>query len=104
MDKREAFEIAKGYINNLKANNIAIKKAYLFGSFIKGNTNESSDIDIALVLENLDDKIGMQVKLLLLRKKKETIIEPHPFDVSDFNKSNPFVNEIINTGVLLFDA
>ena len=35
MDKGEAFKITQGYIKNLKLNNIAIKKAYVFGSFAK---------------------------------------------------------------------
>lgn len=37
--------------------------------------------------------------LMKLRRKFDTRIEPHPFDESDFKHSDPFANEILNTGI-----
>jgi len=41
----------------------------------------------------------MEVKSMILRRKNETIIEPHLFDQTEFNSSNPFANEILKTGL-----
>jgi uncharacterized protein len=76
-----------------------VKKAYLFGSFAKGSEKEESDIDIALVLENMPDFFYAQKQLMKLRRKVDLRIEPHPIKEQDFNSLNPFANEIEKTGI-----
>jgi len=99
MDKKTAFSIVRNYIAYLRSNNIAIEKAYIFGSYASGNFSEDSDIDLALILKNLSNNFIMQVELMKLGRRIDTRIEPHPFDESDFNTSNPFANEILSKGI-----
>lgn len=100
MDKKTAFEIIKKYIYFLiREKKLDIKKVYLFGSYVRDNFHKDSDIDLAIVMKNLIDSFDMQVELMKLSGNFDTRIEPHPFDVSDFNSSHPFANEIINTGI-----
>lgn len=99
MDKDKAAQIALEYVHFIKKRDSNIKKAYIFGSFAKGTSKEDSDIDLAIVFTNLNDAFDMQVKLMKLRRKFDTRIEPHAFRESDFKASNPFANEILNTGV-----
>ncbi|MBC8488633.1 MAG: nucleotidyltransferase domain-containing protein [Bacteroidetes bacterium] len=99
MDKRFAIELTKVYINKLITNNININSAYLFGSFAKGIINKNSDIDLALIIDDYINDFETQIKLMTLREGDETIIEPHIFRKDDFNKNNPFINEIINSGI-----
>lgn len=99
MDKDKASEVAKRYVNFLKKNNPNIKKAYLFGSYAKGISNVNSDIDLAIVFENLSDTFDMQVQLMKFRRKFDTRIEPHAFRESDFEPSNPLAKEILTTGL-----
>lgn len=99
MDQKAAFRIAKNYIAYLRKNKIAVEKAYIFGSYARGNFNEDSDIDLALILKNSSNNFLMQVELMKLGRKIDTRIEPHPFDESDFNTSNPFANEIMTRGI-----
>ena len=101
MDKKKALKIVKKYIDFLRTNNFNIERAYLFGSYAKGFFNEDSDIDLAVVFKDLPDSFDMQVQLMKLRRKFDTRIEPHPFKESDFNLSNPFANEVLNTGLLV---
>lgn len=71
----------------------------MFGSYVKGNFHEYSDIDLAIVLNNIQDKIETQIKLMNLRRDNyENMIEPHPFEENDFNYSNPVTYEILHTG------
>ena len=97
MDKRDALNIAQRYAIavNSKYNNI---KIILFGSYAKGNYNEDSDIDIAVVLKDYGNLIDMQLELMRLRRKIDSRIEPHPFREIDFELSNPIVNEILKYG------
>jgi uncharacterized protein len=78
---------------------LGLKKAYLFGSFAKGKEKEESDIDIALVLENMPDFFSTQKQLMRLRRKIDLRIEPHPIKEQDFNSRNPFAHEIEQTGI-----
>ncbi len=78
---------------------LGVKKAYLFGSFAKGNEKEESDIDIALVVENMPDFFSAQKQLMKLRRKIDLRIEPHPIKEQDFNSLNPFAYEIERTGI-----
>ncbi len=102
MDKKTAFENVKKYIVFLKKNNFDIRKAYLFGSYVKGNFNDDSDIDLAVVINDLSNSYTMQVELMKISRKFDTRIEPHPFDEADFDSSNPFAYEILNTGIQIF--
>ncbi len=98
MDKIAALKIAKEFVDTVR-DKFDLQKAILFGSFAKGTNHDDSDIDIALVINNLKDSFGTQVKLMKLRRKIDLRIEPHPFSTSEFNNSNPVVTEILKNGL-----
>ena len=100
MDQSEAIKIAEKYLD-LISSKYYIEQALLFGSFAKGTNHEDSDIDIAIVLSNVSDIFDTQVELMILRRKIDLRIEPHPFENSDFNSSNPVVYEILKHGIRL---
>jgi len=100
MDKREALRIAGVYIDSISSK-YNIKQAILFGSFAKGTNHDDSDIDIAIIVNNVVDIIDAQIDLMKLRRKIDLRIEPHPFMSSDFNRSNPVVNEILKYGIVI---
>ncbi len=100
MDKAGAYEVASRYINYLiNDKKISIKRAFVFGSYAKGNFNNDSDIDLALVIPNISDVIDLQIQLMVLRRDFSIDIEPHPINETDFNISNPFAYEILKTGI-----
>lgn len=80
-------------------NDFGVKTAYLFGSFAKGNEREESDIDVAIILNNMPDFFEIQKQLMRLRRKVDLRIEPHPISENDFNNMNPFAFEIQQTGI-----
>ena len=97
MDKTDAINIAQRYANVVKTkyNYMSI---FLFGSYAKGNYNDDSDIDIAVIFKDYSNLIDMQLELMRLRRKIDSRIEPHPFRESEFELSNPIVNEIVKYG------
>ena len=99
MDKGKASEVARRYVAFIKEKHPDIKKVYLFGSYAKGVIGADSDIDLAIIFENLSDTFDMQVQLMKLRRRFDTRIEPHAFRESDFDVSNPLAREILTTGL-----
>ena len=81
--------------------NLGLRQAYLFGSYAKGLEKESSDVDVALVFDRMEDFFQTQQVLRKLRRKVDLRIEPHPLKSEDFNSNNPFAKEIQETGILI---
>ncbi len=87
------------YFVNQIPKELGLTKSYLFGSYAKGSEREDSDIDVAVVLENINDFFEVQMLLMRLRRKIDLRIEPHPINIKDFNENNPFAHEIVTTGL-----
>jgi len=100
MDKR-THKLIIDFIKAASKSNPNLVKAYLFGSFAKDMNTEDSDIDIALIIDDLKDKdkFDKQIELMLLSSKFDLRIEPHPIPKKDFNINNPFAAEILSTGI-----
>ncbi len=98
MDKDRAIKLVKKYVSFLIEKKYNIKDVYIFGSFAKDNYTKDSDIDLALVFENSKNSFDLDIELMKLTRDFDYIIEPHSFDVKDFNINNPIVYEIMKTG------
>ena len=95
--------IIRNYINSVLEQQPGLISAFLFGSFAKNNQRSESDIDIALIFDDLSDsdRFNLQVKLMMIASKIDTRIEPHPLSEQDLLTNNPFVMEIKKTGIEL---
>ena len=79
-----------------------IQEVYLFGSYAKGTNHEDSDIDIAIITDDIkcNDIFDEQLNLKKLRRNIDYRIEPHLIEVADYdNIETPFVQEVIDTGI-----
>jgi len=84
----------------LNRENIRIDGAFLFGSFARGDSNEWSDIDIALISEIFTgNRIRDRDKVRTCTRRVSSKIEVIPFSIHDFNEDNPLAKEIIRTGI-----
>jgi predicted nucleotidyltransferase len=93
----------KKYIDSVAKLQPGLITAYLFGSYAKNNQRTDSDIDVALVIDNLpdNDRFNIQVQLMILASKIDNRIEPHPISKEDIISNNPFAVEILRTGIEL---
>jgi len=80
-----------------------IDSVILFGSYAKGTNHEDSDIDIAVISSDIKNEFEAGVILLKLTWNIDTRIEPHAFSKDNLSE-NPFVGEIIKTGIELYAA
>ncbi len=92
-------QVIRKYLKILRENNIPIWHIYLFGSYAKGSHSKDSDDDIAVFWDkdNIDGFIE-DVQLLKFTKDIDLWIEPHSFARTDFDKTNPYIKEILKTG------
>jgi len=92
--------IVDQYLAALEANKIPIRQAILFGSYTRGNYNKWSDIDIALVSEAFEgNRIDDRGKIRKITLSISSDIEVLPFNPRDFTTDDPFVREIVKTGI-----
>lgn len=95
-------DLLKNYFHLLQSNNLQIKYAYLFGSYAKGNYNDLSDIDLVIVSEEFEgNRIKDRDKIRAITLSVSSKLEVLPYSPKDFNLENPFVKEIVETGIRL---
>ena len=98
-DQKVAIELVKRYVEQCLERNIRFQKVILFGSTIKGNAHEYSDIDVLLVSDQFTDNSLDNWKILAPVTAKNFDIEPHPYPTASFKKGDPFLEEVLQTGV-----
>ncbi|MCM1490646.1 MAG: nucleotidyltransferase domain-containing protein [Muribaculum sp.] len=98
MDKEQAIKLAQRYKAEV-AERLPLKALYLFGSFSKGTYHANSDIDIAVIVDKLDDDYFSDTPLLWkLKREISNLIEPVLL-IED--KNNPLYSDILKTGILI---
>jgi len=90
------------YIKRLEENRIPVRRAVLFGSYATGRFSEWSDIDLAIVSDAFEgSRIADRAKLRKVTLGVSSDIETIPFRPEDFVVDDPFVREIMETGMVL---
>jgi uncharacterized protein len=85
---------------------IPLKKSILFGSYAKNLQTEFSDFDICLISNSFVGVGFLDWKpfLKILIKDEYALIQAKTFASQDFEASNPFIEEIKTTGILIWEA
>lgn len=93
-------KIIDKYIEALRINNVPISQIVLFGSYARGTFQKWSDIDIALVSDIFEgDRFLDRGKIRRINLSVSSDLEILPYHPQDFTINDPFVKEIIETGV-----
>ncbi len=97
MDKSEIINKIKRY-RLLLDEHFDIESVYLFGSYAKDTFNEDSDIDVAIIVNNLEGDYFLTIpKLWKLRRQIDDRIEPLLFEKN--HDRSGFLSEIKKTGI-----
>jgi predicted nucleotidyltransferase len=100
-------KIARQYIDDVRAK-IPLDRAYLYGSYAKGTAHKDSDVDICLFSKSFEgaSRIDVLTEMCLLTDKynRQVDIEPNSFPTSELDNDNPFVKEVLRTGIELYPA
>jgi len=99
MDKSEVISIVSQY-KVLVAKHFDVESIILFGSYAKGNQNEDSDIDVAVVVNSIDSDFFTYAPLLWkLRREIDDRIEPVLIEKN--RDESGFLEEILKTGLII---
>jgi uncharacterized protein len=97
MDKREAIRKVKKY-RVLLNDYLKIEQIYIFGSYAKGTYKKDSDIDVAIVVDNIEgDFFAINPLLWKLRREIDDRIEPILIDQNHDDAG--FLDEIKKYGI-----
>ncbi len=102
MADQQIINIIKNYIYLLNSEGFGICKVFLYGSFAAGNNTESSDIDLMLLSNSLnDDDIDKKSRAWVLTRKVDSRIEPYLVNLKRFqtDDSSPLIEMVKKEGV-----
>lgn len=82
----KAVVIAKNFVKKVQADGLTVDKAFLFGSYAKGEQKKYSDIDICIVSPQLGkDFVSEMVRLQGIAHRVDIRIEAIPFHPDRLN-------------------
>ena len=105
------FEVIKQIASDYTAEvsrELPVEKAVLFGSCAKETATEQSDVDICFFLKSFNGRrrVDLVAHILGIGGDRFSNIgfEPIVFETSEIQRENPFVREILATGIELFEG
>ncbi|MGB5217030.1 MAG: nucleotidyltransferase domain-containing protein [Smithella sp.] len=97
---RKIERTVRAYLEELERIGIHVQQAILFGSYATGKYDEWSDNDLAIVSKYFaGNRFEDRNKIRKITLKMNSDISPMPYRPEDFNESDYFVKEILQTGI-----
>ena len=97
---RKIEKTVKSYLEQLERIGIHVQQAFLFGSYASGKHDEWSDIDLAIVSKDfIGNRFEDRNKIRKITLQVNSDISPMPYRPEDFNDSDYFVKEILETEI-----
>jgi|ERR1022692_1531068 predicted nucleotidyltransferase len=104
VDRTNAIKLAKQFLEDCIKGGVSITSAWMFGSYVKGNPREYSDIDLALVSDDFTRNFLDNNHKTALINFNYPDIEVHHFNRMAFMQHDPFVEEIKKTGIEIYNG
>jgi predicted nucleotidyltransferase len=108
LDKATVREIAHKYSEEVKKvfNPLSV---ILFGSYVNGSPHEWSDIDVAVLVDNVDDNDWYNARILLQdirwdKNNGKAFIDVEPHLLNPNYDPSGFVEHVIKTGEIVYQA
>ncbi|MBI4287391.1 MAG: nucleotidyltransferase domain-containing protein [Chloroflexi bacterium] len=100
-------EIVEKFVQALGAD-IKVDKVILYGSYARGRANEWSDIDIAVISNDLK-RLGYNralKRVVNAHMASDASLEPQVYSLNEYNKAShlTFLGEIKRTGKIIYEA
>jgi predicted nucleotidyltransferase len=100
LTRNAVIEIVKNYAREIEMQGVHLRSVILYGSFANETQHQWSDIDVALVSDKFtglpdDHDLFPYVSI----KKPYSRIEVKTYSTDYFQKGDPFIEEIKNTGI-----
>jgi len=94
-----AINYSKEFLNACKALQIKIDKAILFGSVVRNEATEDSDIDLALFSKQFSENIFYNIDMIFPAYKNFTNLDLKFYNSDEYEKGGLLLDEIKQTGI-----
>jgi predicted nucleotidyltransferase len=99
MDRAEVITKLKRY-KKLLSQYMSFDKMILFGSYARGSQREDSDVDVAIIVEEMQgDYFSTRPLLWRVRREVDDRIEPILFETK--HDESGFLEEVMKNGILI---
>jgi hypothetical protein len=102
VDVKTVMDTVEKYVADVKKI-FPVGKVYLYGSYAQNTQRWDSDVDLCFFLNNFNawQSVDIGIELLGMTRNYDPriCIEPRVFPVSELNNDNPFVKEVVRTGL-----
>ncbi|HAM98891.1 MAG TPA: hypothetical protein DCQ26_09815 [Marinilabiliales bacterium] len=99
--RETAINTAKSFIKDCKLNGLSFYKVLIFGSVVKGNIHEWSDIDLLLISDQFTENVFDNLKLYSKINAKYPVIETHPYPTDYYKKGDSFIEQVTRESIEL---
>jgi len=105
LDKEEVRTIARHYADEVKKV-FSPSRVILFGSYVNGTPHEWSDIDVAVLVDNIkdDDWYDTCTTLHTIRWNADRFIDIEPHLLNENHDPSGFVEHVIKTGEIIYQS
>ncbi len=100
MDKQETIDTVKKFSESVRKN-FDPEMIILYGSYAKGTQTESSDIDVAVIVDRVEgDFLDQETLLYRMRRDIDDRIEP--ILIENTSDRSGFLQSIMSTGKIVY--
>lgn len=99
MDKTEVIEILKKY-KKLLSRHMSFESLILFGSYTRGDQREDSDIDVAVIVDEMPGDY-FETRPILWRISREVDDRIEPLILEKKHDASGFLKEVMRSGVVI---
>jgi predicted nucleotidyltransferase len=103
MDKKEAIRKLIQY-KRLLSQYMSFDKMMLFGSYARGTQREDSDVDVAIIVDEIKGGDYFSTRPLLWRIRREVDDRIEPVLLERKHDQSGFLKEIMKNGILIQDS
>ncbi len=94
-------EFVRSFLNDLDATGFHVHRAVLFGSYVHGQPDASSDVDLAVWAEGFEGNRILDYEKIKHILRNYLKLELHPYSPDDTVETDPFIDVIEKTGVVI---
>jgi len=94
-------EFVQSFLSDLNADGFHVHRAILFGSYVNGSPDASSDVDLAVWAEGFEGNRILDFEKIKHILRNYLKLQIHPYAPEDTIDSDPFIDVIKKTGVMI---
>lgn len=96
-----AIKTAHSFVEDCKKEGLDFYRVLLFGSVVKDNIHEWSDIDLLLISDQFNENLFDNLKLYSKINIKYPLIETHPYTTAYYLQGDEFINQISKNSIVI---